>query len=106
MIRMRKEVPEIGWGEFKVLPTGNDGVFALRFDWCNNTVVTIHNMLGEAAEIQLRVGDERGRQLSNLLTQDHSQANGRGTHRIVMEPYGYHWYRTGGLGYLLERTSM
>ena len=106
MIRMRKEVPEIGWGEFRVLATGNDGVLALRFDWRNNTVVTMHNMLGEPAEIQLRVGDERGRQLTNLLTQDHSQANGRGAHRIIMEPYGYHWYRTGGLGYLLERTSI
>jgi len=106
MIRMRKEVPEIGWGEFKVLPTGNDGVLALRYDWRNNTVVVVHNLLGEATEIQLRVGDERGRQLTNLLTQDHSQANGRGVHRIVMEPYGYHWYRAGGLGYLLERTSI
>jgi hypothetical protein len=23
----------------------------------------------------------------------------------VMEPYGYHWYRMGGLGYLLERSE-
>jgi maltose alpha-D-glucosyltransferase/alpha-amylase len=105
IIRMRKEVPEIGWGDFKVLDTGNDGVLALRYDWRNNTVVVVHNLLDEAAEIQLRVGDERGRQLTNLLTQDHSQANGRGVHTIIMEPYGYHWYRAGGLGYLLDRTS-
>ena len=106
MIRMRKEVPEIGWGEFKVLDTGNDGVLALRYDWRNNAVVTVHNLRGEPAEIQLRVGDERGRQLTNLLTQDHSQANGRGVHRIIMEPWGYHWYRAGGLGYLLDRTAV
>lgn len=80
IIRMRKEVPEIGWGAFKVLDTGNDGVLALRYDWRNNAVVTIHNLLAEPAEIQLRVGDERGRQLTNLLTQDHSHSNGRGVH--------------------------
>jgi maltose alpha-D-glucosyltransferase/alpha-amylase len=51
------------------------------------------------------VGDERGRDLINLLSQDHSQADGRGVHHIVMEPYGYRWYRAGGLGYLLDRTS-
>ncbi|MBL0418982.1 alpha-glucosidase C-terminal domain-containing protein [Ramlibacter sp. AW1] len=105
IIRMRKEVPELGWGDFKVLDTGNPGVLALRHDWRNNTVVTVHNLLDEPAEIQLRVGGERGRDLVNLLTTDHSQANGRGVHRIIMEPYGYHWYRAGGLGYLLERSS-
>jgi len=56
IIRMRKEVPEIGWGDFKVLDTGNDGVLALRYDWRNNAVVVIHNLQDEAAEIQLRVG--------------------------------------------------
>lgn len=105
MIRMRKEVPEIGWGDFRVLDTGNIGVLAIRYDWRNNTMVVVHNMLDEAAEIQLRVGDECGRPLTNLLTQDHSYANARGVHHIIMEPHGYHWYRAGGLAYLLERTS-
>jgi maltose alpha-D-glucosyltransferase/alpha-amylase len=104
IIRMRKEVPEIGWGDFTVLETGNEGVLALRYDWRNNAVVVIHNLTGEAAEIKLNSVDERGRQLINLLTQDHSYANGRGVHTIVMEPYGYHWYRAGGLGYLLDRS--
>ncbi len=104
MIRMRKEVPELGWGDFTILETGNDGVLALRYDWRNNAVVTIHNLLGESTEIKLRSIDSKGRQLINLLTQDHSHADGRGVHTIVMEPYGYHWYRAGGLGYLLERT--
>jgi maltose alpha-D-glucosyltransferase/alpha-amylase len=104
IIRMRKEVPEIGWGDFTVLETGNEGVLALRYDWRNNAVVVIHNLTGEAAEIKLNSLDERGRQLINLLTQDHSYANGRGVHTIVMEPYGYHWYRAGGLGYLLDRS--
>jgi maltose alpha-D-glucosyltransferase / alpha-amylase len=105
IIRMRKEVPELGWGDFTVLETGNDGVLALRYDWRNNAVVVIHNFTGEATEIQLRSVDQKGRQLINLLTQDHSRADGRGMHRIVMEPYGYHWYRAGGLGYLLDRTT-
>lgn len=104
MMRMRKEVPELGWGSFEVIDTGRHGVLALRYDWRNNTVVVLHNLVGEATEIALRLGDARGRELINLLTQDHSQADARGVHSIVMEPYGYHWYRAGGLGYLLDRS--
>ncbi|MFI4927163.1 MAG: alpha-amylase family protein [Burkholderiales bacterium] len=105
MIRMRKEVPEIGWGEFTVLDTGHPGVLALRYDWRNNAGVVIHNLTGAVAEIRMKAVDQRGRQLINLLTNDHSHANGRGVHAIVMEPYGYHWYRAGDLGYLLDRSE-
>ncbi|HEU0034778.1 MAG TPA: alpha-amylase family protein [Kofleriaceae bacterium] len=105
MIRMRKEVPEFGWGEFEILETGETCVLGMRYRWRNNSVVALHNFRGEVVEIELRLGDEPGRKLINLLTQDHSFADGRGRHKIVMEPYGYHWYRVGGLGYLLDRTS-
>ena len=105
IIRMRKEVPELGWGDFTVLETGNDGVVALRYEWRNNTVVTIHNFRGEAIEIELKVGNDAGRSLTNLLSEAGSEADARGRHHIVLEPYGYRWYRAGGLGYLLERTA-
>ena len=39
IIRMRKEVPEIGWGDFTVLKVGDPGVLALRYDWRNNSVL-------------------------------------------------------------------
>jgi maltose alpha-D-glucosyltransferase / alpha-amylase len=105
MIRLRKEVPEIGWGDFEVLDIGNPGVLGLRYTWRNNSVVILHNLTDEAAEIMLRLPGERNRQLVNLLTGDHSHADSRGKHCIIMEPYGYHWYRAGGLGYLLDRTA-
>ena len=54
-------------------------------------------------QFELRLGDRGARTLINLLSQDHSEADRRGRHRVVMEPYGYRWYRVGGLGYLLDR---
>jgi len=48
-------------------------------------------------------GDERARRLINLLTGDHSAADGAGRHRIELEPYGYRWYRVGGLDDVLIR---
>jgi maltose alpha-D-glucosyltransferase/alpha-amylase len=38
IIRMRKEVPEIGWGDFKVLDLGDRSILAVRFDWRNNAL--------------------------------------------------------------------
>ncbi|HUS31349.1 MAG TPA: alpha-amylase family protein [Kofleriaceae bacterium] len=105
MIRARKEAPELGWGEFEVLETGQDKVLALRYNWRNNSVVTVHNVSGEALTIELHLGDMPGRKLCNVLSPEHSEADGRGRHHIVLEPYGYRWYRVGGLGYLLDRTD-
>ena len=34
-----------------------------------------------------------------------SSTDKRGVHRIILEPYGYRWYRVGGLGYLLDRSA-
>jgi maltose alpha-D-glucosyltransferase/alpha-amylase len=105
MIRMRKEVPELGWGNFQVLKVDEPGILALRYEWRNNAVLTLHNLRDEAMQVELTLDKERGKILTNLLTGDHSEADGKGRHRIVMEAYGYHWYRIGGLGYLLDRTE-
>ena len=44
IIRMRKEVPEIGWGAFKAIETNERAVLAMRYDWRNNAVLFIHNL--------------------------------------------------------------
>jgi maltose alpha-D-glucosyltransferase/alpha-amylase len=49
---------------------------------------------------------DAGRLLVNLLSEDHSQAKGRGKHTILLESYGYRWYRVGGLDYLLRRSEV
>ncbi len=106
IIRMRKECPEIGWGDYQVLPTGSQAVLAIRYDWRNNSVVTIHNFDDRPQEITLAVdGEGKSPRLVNLLTEDHDEPDEDGQHRLVLEPYGYRWYRLGGLDYLLRRTE-
>ncbi|HTV20004.1 MAG TPA: alpha-glucosidase C-terminal domain-containing protein, partial [Polyangiaceae bacterium] len=103
MIRMRKEVPELGWGAFTVVDVDEPGVLAIRYDWRDVGVLTLHNLRDAALEVELTLDRGDGMRLSNLLTGQHSEADGRGRHRIVLEPYGYHWFRMGGLTYLLDR---
>jgi maltose alpha-D-glucosyltransferase / alpha-amylase len=107
IMRMRKEVPEIGWGDFAILKVRDPAVLALRYDWRNNSVVVLHNLHEEPREILLDVEmEEQGRRLMNLLGDEHSEAEETGKHRIVLEGYGYRWYRVGGLDYLLKRSSV
>ncbi|HWN42431.1 MAG TPA: alpha-amylase family protein [Thermoanaerobaculia bacterium] len=102
MIRLRKQCPEIGWGDWTVLSTRSPNLLALRYDWRGNALVTIHNFDDKAHEALLKAGPG-GERLVNLLVDDASEAGANGTHRIVLEGYGYRWYRVGGLSHLLER---
>jgi maltose alpha-D-glucosyltransferase/alpha-amylase len=111
IIRMRKEVPEVGWGDFTVIPTRDPSVLVMRYDWRNNWVLFVHNLDAKPHEVRFSVGldgdnAEHGKLLVNLLAEDHSRAGEDGNHRIVIEAYGYRWYRVGGLDYLLRRTEV
>jgi maltose alpha-D-glucosyltransferase/alpha-amylase len=111
IIRMRQEVPEVGWGDFAVVPTGNDAILIMRYSWRNNSVLFVHNLDAKPQEISFAIGlsdDLAGDSwlLSNLLSEDHSRADEGGRHSLVIEGYGYRWYRVGGLDYLLRRTEI
>jgi maltose alpha-D-glucosyltransferase / alpha-amylase len=108
IIRMRKEVPEIGWGDFEVIATRDPAILAIRYDWRNNSVLFVHNLGDKPREVALASGlpGKAGSRLINLLSEDHSQADRRGRHTFLMEAYGYRWYRVGGLDYLLKRSDI
>jgi maltose alpha-D-glucosyltransferase / alpha-amylase len=108
IIRMRKEVPEVGWGDFEVLSIRDPAVLAIRYDWRNNSVLFVHNLDGIPREVEFSTGlrGNEGRLLINLLTDDHSRAEEDGRHHLLLEAYGYRWYRVGGLDYLLKRSDI
>lgn len=100
-IRMRRECPEISWGEWKILKTGTDGVLAMRYTWNSKVLTTLHNFTGEPRVA--RIGGSRSeRTMVDLLGTHDSTADGRGRHRIELEAYGYRWYRTGGIDHADE----
>jgi maltose alpha-D-glucosyltransferase/alpha-amylase len=89
--------------------SGRDpAIFIIRYDWRNNSVLFVHNLDEKPREISFAVGlpGETGNLLVNLLTEDHSRAGSRDRHRLLMEGYGYRWYRVGGLDYLLKRSDI
>ncbi len=111
IIRMRKEVPEVGWGNFTVIPSRDPAVLVMRYDWRNNWVLFVHNLDAKPREVTFSVGlekehAEQGRLLVNLLGEEHSRADKNGKHRLVIEAYGFRWFRVGGLDYLLRRSDI
>jgi hypothetical protein len=91
IIRMRKEVPEIGWGEFAIVPNRDSAVLIIRYDWRNNSVLFIHNLDSKPREIAFSTGPigegaATGRLLVNLLSDDHSRTDKHGRHRFRRGP--------------------
>jgi maltose alpha-D-glucosyltransferase / alpha-amylase len=104
MIGVRKQCPEIGWGEWKLLGTRSPQVLAMRYTWRGNSLVIVHNFDEKPHEAFIRPGVEGGDRLASLLDDNHSEAGQGGLHRITLDAYDYRWYRVGDLGYILHRT--
>jgi maltose alpha-D-glucosyltransferase / alpha-amylase len=71
-------------------------------------VLFVHNFDSKPREISFSIGlSDPGveSRLFNLLSEDHSRGDKDDKHRLVIEGYGYRWYRIGGLDYLLRRSE-
>ncbi|MBP2558012.1 maltose alpha-D-glucosyltransferase/alpha-amylase [Neorhizobium galegae] len=107
LIRMRKEAPEIGWGECVPLETSDHGVLALRYDWRDNSVLVVHNLHSTPVEVEFSVGlGDHGEKLIDIADGGNSKAEANGRHTLLLDAYAYRWFRVGGLDYLLKRKEI
>ena len=91
MIRVRKECPEIGDGEWRILPTRSRHVLAVVYERPGSALLCVHNLDDRPREVAIDVGRRNGR-LRSLL--DGGEGRSRdGRHRLHLEPLGYEWYR-------------
>jgi len=105
MIRLRKECPEIGWGDWKIMSAGTASVLAMRYEWRGGQLVILHNFSDTPQAVRIKLGGEENQTLTNLLSNEDSQAATNGVHRITLEAHGYRWYRAGASDYLLKRSK-
>jgi maltose alpha-D-glucosyltransferase / alpha-amylase len=106
MIRLRKECPEVGWGEWELVSTRSRSVLAMLYRWRGNALLCVHNVGTQPREVSVRVPDEGGDVLMSLLDDGESRGDENGRHRLSLEPYAYRWYRVGGLEYALRREPV
>jgi len=104
VIRMRKECPEISWGEIEVLSTSASEVLAIRFDWRGTALVTLHNFADRHVKPVFDLKGARADLLVNVF--DDRNSTGRsGRHTVDLEPYGWRWFRVGSPDNALDRAS-
>jgi maltose alpha-D-glucosyltransferase/alpha-amylase len=91
LIRVRKEWPEIGFGEWEILESGRRAVLAHVCRWRDGAVVALHNFGARRARVQLDVAtdDPMGwRHLFGNGTLD----LGRDGADVSLGAYGYAWF--------------
>jgi maltose alpha-D-glucosyltransferase / alpha-amylase len=101
-IRMRKECPELSWGDFVVLRTEAPDVLVLRYDFRGVSMVTLHNFAGRRQTLAVDPKTDGGNLLVDVFDDNHSRSE-NGTHRITLGPYGHRWYRVGAADNALNR---
>jgi maltose alpha-D-glucosyltransferase / alpha-amylase len=106
IIRARKECPEISWGSFTVLRTNVPQVLALRYDWRDTSLLTLHNFSGQTQKVTVKVDTKRDGLLVEVFDQHHSRAHADGAHRVELDAYGWRWYRVGSADNTLDRSDL
>jgi maltose alpha-D-glucosyltransferase/alpha-amylase len=87
LIRRRRECPEIGFGALTVLDAGARSVLAHRCDWEGGTIVAVHELAGEAADVRLALDD--GEALVDLF----GDAEHTLPASLRLAPHAAHWFR-------------
>ena len=96
-IRARKELPELGWGTWRVLDTDHPAVLALRRDWHGQGVLALHNLGPEPVKVGVDLGDDvaAGRSMAELLGNRHPEPATTGQ-PLALVGFGYRWLRLPG----------
>ena len=103
-IRMRKECPEITWGQFQVLRTNASEVLVMRYDWRGVSLVTVHNFTDRMQRVRFDPKRPGAELMVDVFDEDHSRADASGSHEFDMPAYGHRWLRVGAADTALNRT--
>jgi maltose alpha-D-glucosyltransferase/alpha-amylase len=96
-IRMRKECPEISWGDWKILQTNVADVLVMEYTWHSHSLIVLHNFADQPRAVRIPVSTAGTQVLVDLLWTNDSRASEHGHHEIELEPYAYRWFRARGL---------
>ena len=94
MIRMRKECPELGWGEVHILEANHPSLFAHACSFRDNMVLAVHNFSDKKASASLKLPGNRDGALMDLFSGKKLDLS-NGKLEVELEGYGYRWFRLG-----------
>lgn len=94
LIRRRREMPEIAFGQWSFIPFPDAGIFALRYDWGDRTVLLLHNLSKRACTSRCRLdGAEDLGPLTCIQGDGRLDLSRDGTASLDLPGYGSLWLR-------------
>ncbi|MBE1588018.1 alpha-amylase family protein [Nonomuraea angiospora] len=93
LIERYRECPELAWGDYTVLETGDRAVFAHRCDADGAAVVVVHNLCDTVRDVELTLEGLENHQLTDLLVDGTLEVSAEGSVRLPLDPYGTRWLR-------------
>jgi glycosidase len=93
LIRLRKEAPEIGWGTCTVLPVAAKPVLALRYDWQERTLITVHNLSRRTRVVELQLDENGDGELRDLLRADQPVRVCDRKASVKLAAHDHRWFR-------------
>ncbi|MCE7070415.1 MULTISPECIES: alpha-amylase family protein [Dyadobacter] len=93
LIRMRKECPEIGYGNWEIMDTGQNQILGMRYTWKNKILLIWHNFQEKSLELVVPEEMAGATRIADLMSNIESVTDKKGRHTITLEAYGYRWFR-------------
>ncbi|GAA3619152.1 alpha-amylase family protein [Kineosporia mesophila] len=87
LIARYRSSPELGWGDFEVLPQSSEQVFVHRSTWEDAVIIAMHNFGPDPVTVPLEL--EPGSTAIDLLSPHDEEIKGE----VDLGRYGYRWLR-------------
>jgi maltose alpha-D-glucosyltransferase / alpha-amylase len=94
LIRLRKECPEIGMGDWQIIHTKNPGLLAICYNWNDCFMLAAHNFSDKPCEILIPAKIVGNRKLTDLMKRDEIEPDEKQQLSIALDSYGYRWFRS------------
>jgi maltose alpha-D-glucosyltransferase/alpha-amylase len=91
-IRVRRECPELGWGQWRTIRVGDPRVLVIEARWRDGRMITLHNLSADTVAIPLQddIADLLARASQVLGDPKPSYRPGQ---EITLGRYGFRWLR-------------
>jgi maltose alpha-D-glucosyltransferase/alpha-amylase len=97
VIRVRRECPELGWGEWRTLDVGDQRVLGIEVRWHEHRMITLHNLSADPVKVRLpddQDEPERNERMRQVLGDVGSPY--RPGEPVTLGRYGFSWLRWSG----------